>query len=240
MTPRLELKGVSKRFGGVHATRDVSFQVHSGEIVGIIGPNGAGKSTLFELISGFVHLDAGSILFDGKEIHRLSPSTVARRGVVRTWQQLRPFADLSAFENVLVGALVGRRSMPEAKRLAESALERVGLAERRDVPARGLSTGQRKRLELARALATGAQVLLLDEVTGGVDPAARKDLVTLIQELNSHGVTIVLIEHDMRVMETLADRVIALHLGAIVTIGEPQRVMSDPGVRRAYMGLSDE
>lgn len=237
MSAILELRQVEKSFGGVRATRDVSFTVSEGEILGVIGPNGAGKSTLFELISGFVHPDSGEILHEGHAIHRMPASSVARRGVVRTFQKLRPFADLTCLENVMVGALMKERSRTRAETAADHALERVGLTHRRNVLAKGLSTGQRKRLEVARALATGARVLLLDEVTGGVDPGARQQLVELVRGLNSEGVTIVLIEHDMRVMAQLADRVIALHLGAVLTSGSPNDVINDSHVRRAYLGL---
>jgi len=236
MTALLRLNGVDKRFGGVHAARNVTFDVAEGEVLGIVGPNGAGKSTLFELISGFVHPDAGEIIYDGSPIHRLRPAAVSRRGLVRTFQKLRPFPDLTCLENVLVGALVANRSMSAAKAVAESALQRVGLDHRRDVAARGLSTGQRKRLEVARALATGARMLLLDEVTGGVDPGARAQLVELVRELNAQGVTIMLIEHDMRVMEQLAHRVIGMHLGGVLTVGSAAEVINDPRVRSAYLG----
>ncbi|MEU5552591.1 MULTISPECIES: ABC transporter ATP-binding protein [unclassified Micromonospora] len=236
MTALLELRHVDKRFGGVHATRDVSFTVDEGEILGVIGPNGAGKSTLFELVSGFVNPDSGEILHAGRPIHRLSPSAVSRRGVVRTFQKLRPFPDLTCLENVMIGALVGERRTSRARQTADAALHRVGLEHRRDVHARGLSTGQRKRLEVARALATGARLLLLDEVTGGVDPGARQQLVDLVRGLNAEGVSIVLIEHDMRVMESLAHRVLALHLGRVLTLGPPADVIADERVRQAYLG----
>src|SRR5438876_3804784 len=198
--PLLSLRGITKRFGGVIANRDVGFDVQAGELVGLIGPNGAGKSTLFEIITGFYAPDAGEVRLDGQRLTGLSPDRVSRLGVGRTFQKLRPFAGLTVVENVMVGALQKCHEVRRARQEALEILARVGLAEKADVHARTLSTGQRKRLELARALATQPRVLLLDEVTGGVDQRSIAGLVQLVRDLHANGLTLLGIEHNMRLV----------------------------------------
>jgi branched-chain amino acid transport system ATP-binding protein len=232
----LSVTGVSKRFGGVVANRNVSFDVAPGELVGIIGPNGAGKSTLFEIITGFYHPDSGEVRLDGARLTGLSPDTVCRRGVARTFQKLRPFSGLTVLDNVMVGALTRTRDVRHARERARELVGKVGLAEKADAHARTLSTGQRKRLELARALATEPRILLLDEVTGGVDQRTIPELVRLVRDLHAGGRTLLVIEHNMRVITAVAQRIIALHLGEVIADGPPDAVARDRRVIEAYLG----
>jgi len=232
----LEVRGVTKRFGGLTASKDVSFDVGPGELVGIIGPNGAGKSTLFDLITGFLAPDAGSVLLDGRPVTGMRPDQVSRQGVARTFQKLRPFAHMTALENVMVGAFQRTADPAEARERAISGLGSVGLAGKEDAHARVLSTGQRKRLELARALATRPRLLLLDEVTGGVDQGSIPGLVDLVRRLHAEGMALVVIEHNMRVIMDISQRIVALHLGEVIATGPPQVVARDPRVIEAYLG----
>jgi branched-chain amino acid transport system ATP-binding protein len=232
----LSVRGVTKRFGGVVANRDVSFEVTRGELVGVIGPNGAGKSTLFEIISGFYRPDAGEVRLDDARLTGLAPDRVCRLGVARTFQKLRPFPGLSVLENVVVGALTRTRDVRQAREQAREILERVGLADKVDAHARTLSTGQRKRLELARALATRPRLLLLDEVTGGVDQGSIPGLVRLVRELHQGGLTVLVIEHNMRVITAVAQRIVALYLGEVIADGPPGIIARDRRVVEAYLG----
>ncbi len=232
----LSVRGVSKQFGGVVANRDVSFEVVPGELVGIIGPNGAGKSTLFEIITGFYRPDSGEVRLDGARLTGLSPDRVCRLGVARTFQKLRPFPGLTVLENVVVGALTRTRDVRHAREQARAILDRVGLADKGDAHARTLSTGQRKRLELARALATRPRLLLLDEVTGGVDQGSIPGLVRLVRELHQGGLTVLVIEHNMRVITAVAQRIVALYLGEVIADGPPGVVARDRRVVEAYLG----
>ncbi len=233
---RLTVSGITKRFGGITANRDVSFEVAPGELVGIIGPNGSGKSTLFEVISGFYRPDAGEIRLDGGRLTGLSPDRVCRLGIARTFQKLRPFAGLTVVDNVVIGALTRTRDVRHARERAHALLERVGLGEKASAHARTLSTGQRKRLELARALATEPRVLLLDEVTGGVDQRSIPGLVALVRELHRDGLTLLVIEHNMRVITAVAQRIVALYLGEKIADGPPDVVVRDRRVVEAYLG----
>src|SRR6185503_15782442 len=232
----LSVAGVTKRFGGITANREVSFDVAAGELVGIIGPNGSGKSTLFEIISGFYRPDAGEVRLDGAPLTGLSPDRVCRLGVARTFQKLRPFAGLTVVDNVMVGALTRTHDVRHARARARELLDRVGLAEKGDEYARTLSTGQRKRLELARALATEPRVLLLDEVTGGVDQRSIPGLVQLVRDLHRGGLTLLVIEHNMRVITAVAQRIVALYLGEKIADDTPDVVTRDPRVVDAYLG----
>ena len=232
----LAVSGLTKRFGGVVANRDVSFAVAPGELVGVIGPNGSGKSTLFDLITGFQRPDAGLVRLDGLDVTRLRPDQVARRGVARTFQKLKPFPEMTVLENVMVGAFARTADVAAARAAARQALASVGLAERADAHASGLSTGQRKRLELARALATKPRLLLLDEVTGGVDQATIPGLVRLVRDLHAGGLALVVIEHNMRVIMELAQRIVALQLGAVIADAPPAEIVRNPRVIDAYLG----
>jgi branched-chain amino acid transport system ATP-binding protein len=210
--------------------------VGPGELVGIIGPNGAGKSTLFEIITGFYDPDQGEVRMDGARLTGLSPDVVCRRGVARTFQKLRPFQGLTVLDNVMVGALTRTKDVRHARERARDLVRRVGLADKADAHARTLSTGQRKRLELARALATEPRILLLDEVTGGVDQRTIPDLVRLVRELHAGGLTLLVIEHNMRVITAVAQRILALHLGEVIADGPPDVVARDRRVIEAYLG----
>ena len=232
----LSVAGVSKRFGGIVANRGISFNVAPGELIGIIGPNGAGKSTLFEIITGFYHADEGEVRLDGARLTGLSPDVVCRRGVARTFQKLRPFQALTVLDNVMVGALTRTKDVRHARERARELVGKVGLADKVDAHARTLSTGQRKRLELARALATEPRILLLDEVTGGVDQRTIPDLVRLVRDLHAGGLTLLVIEHNMRVITAVAQRILALHLGEVIADGPPDAIARDRRVIEAYLG----
>lgn len=232
----LNVKNLTKRFGGVVANNDITFDVKEGEILGIIGPNGAGKSTLFDLITNFQTPDSGGVFFQGREITGMRPDRISGLGIARTFQKLKPFADLTVTENVMVGALAKTSRMKEARDSALEALAFVDLLEKRNHFARELSTGQRKRLELARGLATRPRLILMDEVTGGVDQRTIPGLVDLVLELKRQGTTIVTIEHNMQVMMRISDRILALYSGRRIAFGLPQEVSNDPAVVDAYLG----
>ena len=232
----LEVQGITKRYGGLVANADIGFDAKAGEIVGIIGPNGAGKSTLFDLIAGAQQPDSGTVVFDGRDITGLRPDRINALGIARTFQKLKPFPDLTVTENVIVGALAQTGRMKEARDIALEQLAFVDLLGKRHHFARELSTGQRKRLELARALATGPRVVLMDEVTGGVDQRTIPGLVDLVLALKGRGLTVITVEHNMQVMMRLADRILALAAGRRIAFGTPEEVRRDPAVVDAYLG----
>jgi branched-chain amino acid transport system permease protein len=234
--PLLRVGGLRRSFGGAVGVRDLSFHVAPGEVVGIIGANGAGKTTVFNLITGALAPDGGDIWFAGRRLGRESPDARNRLGIARTFQIVRPFIGLTALENVMVAALPRAASVAEARREAARWLAFAGLAHRADVMGSGLSTGERKRLELARALATRPRLLLLDEVTGGVDQRSLPGLVRLMQQIRAEGLTLLVIEHNLRVVTALADRLLVLHLGEKIHEGPPQAVVTDPAVVDVYVG----
>jgi branched-chain amino acid transport system ATP-binding protein len=236
--PFLVVDGLTKSYGGLLANNAVSFTVQAGELLGLIGPNGAGKSTVFELITGFQRPEAGHVRLEGRELVGLRADRINRLGVARTFQKLRPFQQMTVQENVMVGALQRSRDLHEARAEALEALHFVGLLEKRHAHARMLSTGQRKRLELARAMATRPRLLLLDEVSGGVDQRSIPALVALIERLRERGTTLIVIEHNMQVLMSLADRIVALHLGRKIAEGTPEAIRADRAVIESYLGAA--
>ena len=234
--PLLEVRGVTKSFGGVAANVDVSFTVARGEILGLIGPNGAGKTSLFNSIGGEVTPDRGEVLLDGRRVSGLGPVACARAGIARTFQVVRSFESMTVLENVVVGALARARRTGQAMEVALDVIAFAGLAARADAPAHALTPAEKRRLEVARALATRPRVLLLDEMLTGLTPAEAQSGVQLIRDVRAAGVTVVMVEHVMEVLLPLVDRAVVLHLGRVLTQGTPAEVVRDPAVIRAYLG----
>ena len=235
----LTVENLSKSFGGIHANRDISFDVEEGSILGVIGPNGAGKSTLFDLITGFTKADTGKVKFFEKNIFGISPDKISNLGVGRTFQKLKPFADQTLLENVMIGAFVKEKDIKRARDRALEIIDFVDLIEKRHHFAKELSTGQRKRLEMARAMAIDPKLLLMDEVTGGVDQKTIPGLVSLIRKLKSSGVTIITIEHNMNIIMDISDNILALDQGEKIAYGSPSKIQNDKKVVDAYLGTYD-
>jgi branched-chain amino acid transport system ATP-binding protein len=240
--PLLECEQITMRFGGLFALRGVDLVCRQGEILGLIGPNGSGKTTLFNVVTGVFRPSMGRIRFEGRDITGLAPHRVCHAGIARTYQLVRPFGSLSARDNVLAGIRFGRgeRGGRSPGEEVDRLLELVGLSDHGDRPASTLTLVQRKRLEVARALGTGPRLLLLDEVVAGLNPAEAETTLQLIGGLRDGGLTIVLIEHNMRVVMGLSDRVVVLHHGEKLAEGTPHEVSRDPGVVSAYLGVAEE
>jgi branched-chain amino acid transport system ATP-binding protein len=237
MTALLSVAAVSKRFRGLVAVDRVGFDVAAGEVFAVIGPNGAGKTTLFNMIAGVFPADEGTISFAGERINGLPPDEVCRRGVGRTFQLVRPFPGLSVEENVIIGALLRRPDVAAARNHAQHVLARLDLLGKRALPASALTLPDRKRLEVARALATDPKLLLLDEVMAGLRPTETDRMVKILSDLNREtGLTILLIEHVMRAVMALAHRVLVLHHGAAIAEGTPEAVVREPAVVKSYLG----
>ena len=235
----LTVENLSKSFGGIHANRDITFDVEEGSILGVIGPNGAGKSTLFDLITGFTKPDTGKVKFFDKDIFGISPDKISNLGVGRTFQKLKPFADQTLLENVMIGAFVKEKDIKRARDRALEIIDFVDLIEKRHHFAKELSTGQRKRLEMARAMAIDPKLLLMDEVTGGVDQKTIPGLVELVKKLKNTGVTIITIEHNINIIMEISDNVLALDQGKRIAFGEPKKIQNNKQVIDAYLGTFD-
>ena len=241
MSAVLEVRGLSKSFRGLRAVSNASFEVARGGISALIGPNGAGKTTCFNVIAGVYRPDSGSILFDGNLIHGLRPDQVCGAGIGRTFQIVKPFGGLSVLDNVVVGALERTPHVSAAKKHAAEIIEKLGLGPKLSLPASSLTLPDRKRLEVARALATRPKLLLLDEVMAGLRPTECDQMVEVFREINrSDGLTILLIEHVMRAVMALAQQVIVLNHGEIIARGTPAEVVRDPAVLECYLGEETE
>lgn len=240
MTTLIELKGISKAFGGIRALSDVSFTIGEGEIVGLIGPNGAGKTTLVNVMTGATRASSGQVIFCGLDVTTQRPFQAARRGLARTFQVVQPFPRMTVLENVMAGALFGGADcnvdVKHANEIAREQLEFTELAKSADLPASNLTIVGRKRLELAKSLAMQPRVLLLDEVNAGLNATEIDGALALIRRVAEHGITILLIEHLMKVVLSLAQRVVVLHQGEVIAEGEPIAMVNDPRVVEAYLG----
>ncbi|QCB52066.1 ABC transporter ATP-binding protein [Rhodococcus sp. PAMC28707] len=232
----LSIEGLSKSFSGIHAVRNVTLDVSEHEFLGIIGPNGAGKTTLFSLLSGEQPPTEGRIVFDGKDITGWPANKIARSGLVRTFQLMRPFESMSVLENVTVAALSKRRSRKDARRHALEVLDRVQLSDQVGGTVSTMSTAGLKRLELARALAMEPRVVLLDEVLAGLVPAERAPMIELLRTLHDEGQTVLFVEHIMAAVMALSERLVVMHEGAVLTSGDPRTVIEDSRVVEAYLG----
>ena len=232
----LEARGLSRSFGGLQAVAGLDLTVGRGEMLGLIGPNGAGKTTVFNLLAGFLVPDAGEILLDGRSIVGLAPHAICRLGLARTFQIVRPIPRMTVLENVRVGALARHPRASEALARARDVVAKVGLGPRERVPAGALTLADRKRLELARALATGPALLLLDEVMAGLNPTEIETIIGLVRSIHESGVSILLIEHNMRAVMALSQRIVVLSFGERIAEGAPVDIANHPKVVEAYLG----
>jgi branched-chain amino acid transport system ATP-binding protein len=232
----LEVNKVTKRFGGLVAVRDLEMTVNEGQILGLIGPNGAGKTTVFNLIAGYYKPDDGRIIFQGEDITGLKPYEICKRGIARTFQTTKPFLESSLVDNVVIGALMQDHNATRARKIAVDIVEMLGFGELAHVAGYELTVPDRKRLEVARALATGAKLVLLDEPMAGLTPTEKAHTIKLLQRINEQGVTIIVVEHDMRAVMTLCPCIVLLVRGEKLVEGTPQEVTSDPRAITAYLG----
>lgn len=236
----LKVEGVTKRFGGILALADVSLSVEKGEFLGLIGPNGAGKTTLLNVISGVYKPDAGRILFKGQDITGEPPHKIAQLGIARTFQLVRPLKNLTVLENVVIGALQKANTLEEAVEKSLQVLELVGLYNKRNTPSGSLILVEKKKLEIARSLALEPELLLLDEVAAGLRPKEVDSLVDMLKEVNKKGITMIMVEHVMRAVMNLSNRIVVLHFGRKIAEGTPEEVANNPQVIEVYLGRGAE
>jgi branched-chain amino acid transport system ATP-binding protein len=236
MTPLLDARGVTRRFGGLTAVDAVDFSVARGEIVGLIGPNGAGKTTFFQVLSGFLAPDAGEVRFKGQSILGLKPHKISRLGMSRTFQIVKPFPEMTVLDNAMIGAFSRHRAPRKAREAALRALELVGFADWAQRKAGELPVAGRKRLEVAKVMACEPELILLDEVMAGLTPSEHNAMIGTVKDIRASGVTVVIIEHVMPVIMRLCDRIYVLHHGELICEGPPDRVVQDPAVIQAYLG----
>jgi branched-chain amino acid transport system ATP-binding protein len=236
----LEVRGVSRFFGGLAALSDVSFSVEKGEILGLIGPNGAGKTTMFNVVNGFYPPSRGEVFFKGERISGLKPHQICQRGLARTFQVVRPLQRMSTLDNVVASAFLRAKTKAAALAQAEEVLKFTGLWEERAMISRGLPLGSRKRLEIARALATGPELLLLDEACAGLNPAELDDSIEIIRKIKERGITIMIIEHHMKVIMSISDRIVVLTYGQKLAEGTPAQIRANAQVVKAYLGEGDD
>jgi len=239
VTPFLEINNVSKLFGGLGALSHVSFVVNTGEILGLIGPNGAGKTTLFNVVNGFYPPSTGDVTFKGNRISHLKPHHICKMGMARTFQVVRPLQRMSVLDNVIASAFLRAQSKAEASEIAEEVLKFTALYEDRNVISKGLPLGKRKKLEITRALATRPDMLLLDESFAGLNPSEQNEMMTIIREIRSRGITIMVIEHHMKVIMSLSDRIVVLNYGQKIAEGTPKEIGNSPVVIEAYLGEAE-
>ena len=232
----LEVRSVTKRFGSLVVIDNLSFSICKGETLGLIGPNGAGKTTLFNLISGYYRPDQGKITFLGRDISTLEPHEICEKGIARTFQLVKPFSKMTVFDNIVVGALLRTKGMEKARAEAEDIIEMVGLNEAREAPAKNLTMAKRKLLELARSIATKPKLLLVDEVVAGLNAEEIDEVLALLKRIKSTGVTLCLVEHVMKAIMSVSDRILVLDRGAKVAEGSPEEVSIHKGVIQAYLG----
>lgn len=235
----LVVTDLRRDFGGLTAVHHLSFNVEPGEIVGLIGPNGAGKTTTFAMLAGFLAPTSGEILFQGKRINEMKPHQVCKLGLTRTFQIVQPFPDMTALENIMVGAYIRYQSTTDAKQKAIEVLERVNLSHKSDTLGKNLTLMEQKRLEIGKALATEPSLLLLDEVAAGLKDAEVDTLLALVRQLNKEGITFVIVEHLMKVIMNLCHRVIVLDFGQMIAQGTPKEISKDPAVLAAYLGKEE-
>ncbi len=232
----LSVNQLSKNFGGLMAVKELSFKLEKGDILGLIGPNGAGKTTVFNCLTGFIPPDQGEILFHGKSVKGLQPFRICQLGLVRTFPIVKPFLTISVLDNVMVGALIKEKSITKARQESMEIIEFLGLGRMANMEAQGLPLPLRKKLELARALATKPKILLLDEVMAGLNPTEVDEIIDLIRQVNERGISILLIEHVMRGVMALSQRVLVINYGERIAEGAPEEVVKDKGVIEAYLG----
>jgi branched-chain amino acid transport system ATP-binding protein len=232
----LEVRNVSKLFGGLAASSDISFTIEKGEILGLIGPNGAGKTTLFNIVDGFYAPTQGQVLFKDQVISSLKPHQICKLGLARTFQVVKPLQRMSVLDNVIASAFLRAKNKAEAVEIAMETLQFTGLGEDKDVISRGLPLGKRKKLEIARALATQPELLLLDESFAGLNHSELNESIEIIKNIKARGITIMIIEHHMKVIMSISDRIVVINYGQKIAEGTPQEIRSNPLVVEAYLG----